>query len=78
MTVLARHPDRTAIQIEKWIRYNFERVGKVSHRLEANAHYRPTMGIGRVCRSIPNPARAKSRKRLPTGIGSAECREAIG
>lgn len=78
ITVLARHPDRTAIQIEKWTRYNFERVGKVPHRLEDNGHYRPTMGIGRVVRSRPNPARAKSRKRLPAGIGSAECREAIG
>jgi len=57
LSVLARHPDRTAIQIERWTRFNFERVGQVSRR---------------------SPARAKTRRTLPPGIGSAECREAIG
>lgn len=76
--IVSRHSDRTCIEFAEWTRYNFERVGQVPHRVEDNAHYRPTMGIGRVVRSRPNPARAATRRKLPAGFGSAECREAIG
>jgi hypothetical protein len=76
--VVARHEDRTAIEIRKWVRYNFERVGQVPRRVEDNAHYVPTMGIGRVVRSKPNPARRPARKPLPEGTTVADVRTAIG
>jgi hypothetical protein len=77
LEIVARHEDRTAIQFVPWVRYNFERVGSVPHRVEDNCHYRPTLGIGRVVRSRPNPARASRRKTIPAGIDAATMLEAV-
>jgi hypothetical protein len=76
--IVGRYETHTAIEIRESRDHRFERVGSVPHRIEANAHYRPTLGIGRVVRSKPNPARAKSRERLPQGVTAADCREIVG
>jgi hypothetical protein len=76
--VVARREDRTEIEIRPYRVHRFERVGMVPNRVEANAHYRPALGIGRIVRSRPNPALALSRRPLPQGFGYGECREAIG
>jgi hypothetical protein len=76
--VVARHDTHTAIEIRETRELRYERVGSVPYRLEANAHYRPTLGIGRVVRSKPNPAAAKSRKPLPDGLTAGDCRDALG
>jgi hypothetical protein len=76
--IVGRHETYTAIDIRESREYRFERVGSVPHRIEANAHYRPTLGIGRVVRSKPNPATAKSRKTLPQEVTAGDCREVVG
>jgi hypothetical protein len=76
--VVGRYETYTAIDIREAREYRFERVGSVPHRIEANSHYRPTLGIGRVVRSKPNPATAKSRKALPRGVTAGECRDIVG
>jgi hypothetical protein len=76
--VVGRYETHTAIDIREARDYRFERVGSVPHRIEANGHYRPTLGIGRVVRSKPNPATAKSRKALPQGVTADDCRGIVG
>jgi len=76
--VVERLEDRTRIEIRPWVEYRFERVGKVPHRVADNAYYVPTLGIGRVVRTRPNPAVQPVRKRLPAGVGAADIREAVG
>lgn len=70
LVVVARHDDRTEIEFRPWVRFNFERVGSVPHRIEW------TDDAGQR-RSSPNPARAPSRRKLPAGVDAAGLREAL-
>lgn len=76
--VVGRFDTHTSIDIREARDHRFEPVGSVRHRVEDNGHYRPTLGIGRIVRSRPNPAIAKSRKALPEGVTADECREIVG
>lgn len=75
--VVRREDDRTVIEFRPWTRYNFRRAGDLPARVEDNAHYIPTHGIGRVVRSRPNPAIPKTVRRVPAGTTAATLREAI-
>lgn len=75
--IVARHADRTDVRFVEWTRYNFRRAGSDPLRVEDNAHYVPTLGIGRVVRSRPNPAQLPGRRRIPAGVTRNTLREAI-
>ena len=75
--VVARHADRTTIEIRAFTRYNFRRAGDMPARVEANAHYTPVHGIGRVVRSRPNPAIGKTINRIPAEVTVADMMEVL-